>query len=575
MKMQRKLSHKRNIFQDDYEEIEEIGRGCFGTVHRIRRKSDGRSFVWKKICYENMTQQEKIQIVNEENVLRKLNHRNIIKYIDRLIDKQNQHIYIIMEHCDEGDLCNYLKKKRKTSETIDENIAISIFIQLLDALHYCHTRNNKVLHRDIKPQNIFLLTPKNKDLLSIINEGSYLNNFLDEKNKDTETNTIIVKLGDFGLARYLSGSNQLATTHVGTPYYMSPEVLGKGQYNEKSDIWSLGCCIYEIVMGKPPFYARSYDELRKHVNEGTIKSLPEQYSREFNDILKLMFERDPIKRPSAEEIFRLDFIRRKMKILSNRIELSFMVYEYQKLLSYNYYLESMFLKSEYISTKKTEQSDVSTLDASIDSNTSNNCQNNENLSNYLNLVPGNENGVASNRNEGRSHLLKKEMKIGVNVVGDEEKLFYITPKRKPNDVCTKSQNHSASSVNIYNCRTSRRLENSPVTVPTRSVVQKNKSYTNKQNYNQNRDNKNLGDRREVVSVSPISGKIESRNFEDERHETQYSRIGRAFTLERSMEFIGKNVDRNTPRKTDKFVFESEERLSRWIEKFHYRNRSHL
>ncbi|KAH7647194.1 NEK2 [Cryptosporidium bovis] len=572
--MQKKSTHNRDIFQNDYEEIEEIGRGCFGTVHRIRRKSDGRCFVWKKICYENMTQQEKIQIVNEVNVLRKLNHRNIIKYIDRIIDKQNQQIYIIMEHCDEGDLGNYLKKKRKIGEMIDEDIAVSIFIQLLDALHYCHTRSNKVLHRDIKPQNIFLTTLKNKDLLSIIIEGSCLNEFTD-RNKNLEASEIIVKLGDFGLARYLSGSNQLATTHVGTPYYMSPEVLGKGQYNEKSDIWSLGCCVYELLVGKPPFYARSYDELRKHVNEGVVKSLPERYSREFNDVLKLMFERDPVKRPSVEEIFKFDFVRKKTKLLSSKIELSFMGHEYQKLLNYNHYLESILLKSEYFSTRKIEHSDVSTLDASIDSNTSLNCQNNENLSCYLNSVTSNERGIAFNRND-KSNLLKKGINIGSNANIDKERLSYFTPKRKTTDVRIKGQCPSISSVNIYNCKSSYKTkENSPVTAPTRLVAQKSRSYSNNQNYFKCRDNKNVWSRREITSVSPTPLETDYQGLGEKDNVAQFSGISRENIQERSNELVSVDNSNDTVKKAGNFVFESEERLSRWIQKFHSRNKSLL
>ncbi|KAH8739676.1 NEK2 protein [Cryptosporidium ryanae] len=573
--MQRTFIQNKQMFQDDYEEIEEIGRGCFGTVHRIRRKSDGRCFVWKKICYENMTQQEKVQIVNEVNVLRKLNHRNIIKYIDRVINKQNQQIYIIMEHCDEGDLGNYLKKKRKIGEFIDEDVAVSIFIQLLDALHYCHNRGNRVLHRDIKPQNIFLITSKNKELLNIINEGSYLNAFTSNENKNLETSAVIVKLGDFGLARYLSGGNQLATTHVGTPYYMSPEVLGKGQYNEKSDIWSLGCCIYELLVGKPPFYARSYDELRKNVNQGVVKNLPEQYSREFNDVLKLMFERDPVKRPSAEDILKLDFVKKKTKLLSKLIDLSFIGYEYQKILSYNYYLESILLKSEYFSAKKTEHSDVSTLDASINSNKSLNCQN-ENLSCYLNLVSSNERRAIFKKSDNRNGFLKKGINVGANINVDDEKLSYLTPKRKPEKIGVKGQYPLVSSVNIYNCKANfKPREDSPVTAPTRLITQKNRSYSNNKSYLGLKDDKetvNIQENNYTSSIShPETG---DQGFEEEICVTPLLRANKSNIREKNAVFERSN-NNNVVKKADNFVFESEERLSRWIQRFHSRNKSLL
>lgn len=556
--MQKQTVHKNQFIEEDYEEIEEIGRGCFGTVHKIRRKSDGGVFVWKKICYENMTQQEKIQIVNEVNVLRKLNHRNIIKYIDRIINKQNQQIYIVMEHCDEGDLGNILKKK-KLGVSIDEEDAISIFIQLLDALNYCHTRNNKVLHRDIKPQNIFMITPSSFELMNKIHEGSKINcNF----NK-LERKTTIVKLGDFGLARYLSGRNQLATTHVGTPYYMSPEVLGKGQYDEKSDIWSLGCCIYEILTGRPPFYARSYDELRNYVKDGMVPDLPKCYSKELNSILKLMFERDPNKRPSAEEIFNIDFIKYKTLKLSSKLDLYFLMYEYQKIISYNHYLESLLLKSDQISKKKT--SEKYTLDVSIDSSASTGiaCSNDENISRNAAYLASQE--YRRHSNQGAT---SQKVESAENFSGKEnEKLSYITPKRRTSLYNIGSQDNAPGSAEVFYNSSSKTCKNSPVTVPTRlnghrdKFNQKKKSIPDfkDQNFHNIRrpsitgDEGNIGESIHTPVYLETSGNL-SNSSTNEAH------------IKRSIA---------TFKKGDDIIFESEQRLSRWIQRFHSRNKSSI
>ncbi|CUV04091.1 unnamed protein product [Cryptosporidium hominis] len=555
--MQKQAMHKNHFIQEDYEEIEEIGRGCFGTVHKIRRKSDGRLFVWKKICYENMTQQEKIQIVNEVNVLRKLNHRNIIKYIDRIIDKQNQQIYIIMEYCDEGDLGNILKKKKKLGLSIDEETVISIFIQLLDALNYCHTRSNRVLHRDIKPQNIFMIASSSPELKNKIQEGSRINKDLDKP----EQKTMIVKLGDFGLARYLTGRNQLATTHVGTPYYMSPEVLGKGEYDEKSDIWSLGCCIYEILAGRPPFYARSYDELRKYVKDGLVPDLPKFYSSELNSVLKLMFERDPHKRPSAEEIFNLDFIKYKTIKLSPKLDLYFLMYEYQKILSYNRYLESL-LKGDQIFGKKIIPEE-SALDESIDSSASTGiaCSNNENISqNTVNSV-GQEYKRVSN--QGVSQKIEY---TGISTGKESEKISYITPKRKTPVYNFGSQDNVPGSADVFCKSNSKVCAYSPVTAPTRLNGHKEKCYLKKQPIPDFKDQSFCYVRKQLIIGNEA-------NVEDSIRTPVYSGISSNSSNSSINESNIKST--TTFRKGDDIIFESEQRLSRWIQRFHSRNKSSI
>jgi NIMA (never in mitosis gene a)-related kinase 2 len=133
------------------------------------------------------------------NLLKELDHPNIVRYVDRMVDKAASKVYIIMEYCSRGDLGTELKKSKQTQTQIEEEVIWKICYQLLLALEYCHTRcadergrGGKVLHRDIKPANIF------------IDEGNH------------------VKLGDFGLSREMGEHSEFAQTHVGTPYYMSP-----------------------------------------------------------------------------------------------------------------------------------------------------------------------------------------------------------------------------------------------------------------------------------------------------------------------------------------------------------------
>jgi NIMA (never in mitosis gene a)-related kinase 2 len=134
--------------------------------------------VWKEINFEKMTSREKQQLVTEVNLLKGLDHPNIVRYEDRIVDKKSTKVFIIMEHCSGGDLGSFLKESKQKLKPLSEDIIWKIAYQLLLALEYCHNRatddkgrGGKVLHRDIKPANIF------------INNSNY------------------IKLGDFGLSR--------------------------------------------------------------------------------------------------------------------------------------------------------------------------------------------------------------------------------------------------------------------------------------------------------------------------------------------------------------------------------------
>jgi len=136
---------------DKYEPISLIGKGNFGSISKIRRKSDGKILVWKELNYGSMKEKYKRHISSEINILKELHHPNIVKYYDRLIDKENTKIYIIMEYCPGGDLSQLIKKYRQSKQYISEDLIWKIFSQVVSALYACHTnKDGKILHRDIK-----------------------------------------------------------------------------------------------------------------------------------------------------------------------------------------------------------------------------------------------------------------------------------------------------------------------------------------------------------------------------------------------------------------------------------------
>jgi NIMA (never in mitosis gene a)-related kinase len=141
------------------------------------------------------------------------------------------------------------------------------------ALHHVHSR--KVLHRDIKSQNVFIAA-----------NGS-------------------IKIGDLGVAKLLGTRMQFATTVVGTPYYLSPELCEGKPYNEKSDIWAIGVLLYEMcTVGKMPFEASNQGALIMRIIRGKFDALPQDLDPEFGELCRLMLERLPSSRPAISDIFR-------------------------------------------------------------------------------------------------------------------------------------------------------------------------------------------------------------------------------------------------------------------------------
>ncbi|XP_043925906.1 serine/threonine-protein kinase Nek2-like [Protopterus annectens] len=147
------------------------------------------------MAYGTMSEVQKQMLVSEVNLLRELRHPNIVRYYDRIIDRTNTTLYIVMEYCEGGDLAKLISKCVKDKCYLHEDFILRIFTQLCLALKECHRKHENghtVLHRDIKPPNVFLDAKQN------------------------------VKLGDFGLARILQHESSFADSFVGTPYYMSP-----------------------------------------------------------------------------------------------------------------------------------------------------------------------------------------------------------------------------------------------------------------------------------------------------------------------------------------------------------------
>lgn len=183
-------------------------------------------------------------------------------------------------------------------------------MQILLALRECHVRGikgSKILHRDLKPSNIFF---------------------------DSNNN---VKLGDFGLSRIIktdsaNGNQCFAQTNVGTPYYMSPEQIHEREYDEKTDIWSMGCVIYELVSLVPPFTAKNHLALAEKIIAGKIDRIPERYSEDLQEVIEAMLQEDPDKRPTVEDLIKIPKIKLRINERKIRDQYAKLKYKEQKLL---------------------------------------------------------------------------------------------------------------------------------------------------------------------------------------------------------------------------------------------------
>ncbi|KAE9047390.1 Serine/threonine-protein kinase [Phytophthora rubi] len=273
---------------DAYEQVRIIGKGSFGVVTQIVRKSDRKMLVWKEVNYGAMSEKEKQLIVSEVNILRELRHPHIVRYLDRVIDKQATKIYIVMEYCEGGDLGQFIKRKKREGSYIEEGFIWHIFTHIFLALKECHRHREgnairPILHRDIKPGNIFL---------------------------DSNNNA---KLGDFGLAKELSSESRFAQTNVGTPYYMSPEMVNEMTYDDRSDIWALGCLLYEMATLGPPFDATNQLALAKKINAGKFTRIPSQYSEGLFQVIRWMLHRQRSRRPRIEDLERVPQLQQRLR----------------------------------------------------------------------------------------------------------------------------------------------------------------------------------------------------------------------------------------------------------------------
>ncbi|XP_013214171.2 serine/threonine-protein kinase Nek1 isoform X10 [Ictidomys tridecemlineatus] len=269
---------------DKYARVQKIGEGSFGKAILVESTEDGRQYVIKEINISRMSSKEREESRREVAVLANMKHPNIVQYRESF--EENGSLYIVMDYCEGGDLFKRINAQKGI--LFQEDQILDWFVQICLALKHVHDR--KILHRDIKSQNIFL----------------------------TKDGT--VQLGDFGIARVLNSTVELARTCIGTPYYLSPEICENKPYNNKSDIWALGCVLYEMCTLKHAFEAGNMKNLVLKIISGSFPPVSLHYSYDLRSLLSQLFKRNPRDRPSVNSILEKGFIAKRIeKFLSPQL----------------------------------------------------------------------------------------------------------------------------------------------------------------------------------------------------------------------------------------------------------------
>lgn len=229
---------------------------------------------------------QKQDALNEVRVLKAMRHPYIITYRESFMDKK--FLCIVMDYADGGDMYKKIEFQKKISKLMPENQLLDWFVQMALAIKHIH--DNKILHRDLKTQNIFMTS-------------------------DGE-----IKIGDFGIARVLQHTYDCAKTAIGTPYYLSPEICQEMPYNQKSDVWSLGCILYEMVTLRHAFDSNSMKGLVLKILRGTYPEIPSHYSQDLKDLISEMLIKDPARRPSIRKVVEKSFLAPRIsQLLSNTV----------------------------------------------------------------------------------------------------------------------------------------------------------------------------------------------------------------------------------------------------------------
>ena len=264
---------------NDFQIISKLGEGAYSTVFKVKRNVDNKIYALKKVKLLNLSEKEKENSLNEVRILASVKSNFVVSYKEAFFDEKDNTLCIIMEFADKGDLYQKIVQHKKSAILFEESDIWRIFIQLVKGLKSLH--DLKILHRDMKSANVFLFS-----------NGS-------------------AKLGDLNVSKV--AKRGLGYTQTGTPYYASPEVWKDKPYDNKSDVWSLGCVLYEMITLRPPFRAQNMEGLYNKVCKGQFSRIPDKFSDDLFKVVQFLLQVNPASRPSCEQILNHPIVQKRIE----------------------------------------------------------------------------------------------------------------------------------------------------------------------------------------------------------------------------------------------------------------------
>ena len=264
---------------NDFQIISKLGEGAYSTVFKVKRIVDNQIYALKKVKLLNLSEKEKENSLNEVRILASVKSNFVVSYKEAFFDEKDNTLCIVMEFADRGDLYQKIVAHKKSAKFFEESDIWRIFIQLVKGLKALH--DLKILHRDMKSANVFLFS-----------NGC-------------------AKLGDLNVSKV--ARRGLGYTQTGTPYYASPEVWKDKPYDHKSDVWSLGCVLYEMITLRPPFRAKDMEGLFNKVCKGQYSRIPDRFSDDLFKIVQYLLIVNSIQRPSCDQILQHPIIMKRIE----------------------------------------------------------------------------------------------------------------------------------------------------------------------------------------------------------------------------------------------------------------------
>jgi len=261
-----------------YTKIKDIGQGSYGRAVLVKDRDD-KLYVMKIIDMSRMDSKQRKDAINEVRVLSSLKHPYIVSYRESYTENRN--LAIVMDYADGGDMHQRIQRMKAAGKIFAEDKITRWFTEATLALKYLHDKH--VLHRDLKSQNLFLTA---QDRL---------------------------RIGDFGISKVLESTCAFAKTTIGTPYYLSPEICMERPYSFSSDIWALGCVLYEMAALRVPFDATSLQSLVQKITRGPTPALPSSYSQDLRQLGGDLLHREQNSRPSAQELLQRPVIQTEIR----------------------------------------------------------------------------------------------------------------------------------------------------------------------------------------------------------------------------------------------------------------------